>query len=160
MQRECLALELHDVQRLGRVVDERDAALGRGQVDEAGPVLIGVGQAGDQADLGTPTTASWGRRGWLWSTAIWAPSACTQALVSGRVAVPMTRQLHQHRPDTARCASDLQRLPLPSAFDHAGALKQQLPGGDRRQRQRGRLGIAEAGRRSVNRPGFRGGSTL
>ena len=54
VQRQAFGLELHHVERRGRIVDEADLALRREQLDELVPVPIGLREAGhvrDRVDL-------------------------------------------------------------------------------------------------------------
>ncbi|MNJ47899.1 hypothetical protein D3C77_430740 [compost metagenome] len=151
MQRQALALEQADVQLLG-VVDQGQLALRGQRLDQLREVLVGLGQAGHVGDLiDALRFERLGQR-----------LAVVDDQVSTQLADPvlglwtgggaddgeagqLTGQLSQDRTHATGGADDQQALAqVVSAFSNLQAFKQQLPGGDCGQRQRGGFGKTQA----------------
>ncbi len=153
MQRQAFALELHHVQRLGWIVDQRQAALGRQCLDQLVEMLIGLGQAGDMADAGETGALQLGVQRLamvddMMGAVFAGPGLGFRARGGGDHADlrELTGQLQHDRTDAAGGTDDQQLLPGALAFHQLQALEQQLPGGDGGQRQCGGLGEAQSPR--------------
>ena len=170
VQRHGLALEERDVE-LSRVVDQAEAALRGDQLGDVGDVLVGLRRREHEAR---------GRRGRAPRPA--APAAGggrsrggrrrsrTQACVSGREAVAITVRSVSARAswiaiEPTPPAPPMMRMDSPPWRGRAvdvEPVEQHLPGGDRRQRQRGGLGVAQsvAGLRPTMRSSTRWNSAV
>jgi len=153
VQGQALALELHHVQRLGRIVDQCQAALRRQCLDQLVEVPVGLGQAGYMADAGEAGALQPGVQRLamvddMMGAEFAGPGLGFRARGGGDHANlgELAGQLQHDGTDAAGGTDDQQLLPGALAFDQLQALEQQLPGGDGGQRQRGGLGEAQAPR--------------
>ena len=158
VQRQALALELHHIQRLQRVVDQRQTPLRRQALDQLRVVLVGLGQAGDMGDLADANA----RQFLAQRLAVIDHMMCAQITDPGLgfrargsadhgQAGQVARQLGENRTDATGGADDQQALALIGrALGNLQAFEQQFPGGDGGQRQGCSFGERQAARHMAN----------